>query len=189
MVIMAGPNGAGKSTVAAFLLSNQSINRFVNADIIARGMSLHELENAQIGAGRVMLKELHEAIDRRQNIAFETTLSGRSWRRVITMAKKYGYDITICFVALESAELAKARVAARVHLGGHAIPDETISRRFSRSILLFFSEYQDLADNWYFFDNSNRSAILLASFERGCGLRIYMSERYDYYKKMALRGS
>ena len=49
IVILAGPNGAGKSTVAsALLLEALAVDEFVNADVIARGLSGFEPDRVAI---------------------------------------------------------------------------------------------------------------------------------------------
>jgi predicted ABC-type ATPase len=54
VVILAGPNGAGKSTVAPALLNGAlAVKEFVNADVIASGLSAFDPDSAAIAAGRV----------------------------------------------------------------------------------------------------------------------------------------
>lgn len=183
LVIIAGPNRAGKSTVASFLLGKRSISRFINADTIAQGMSITNID--QISAGKIMLSELHSSIKEKQSIAFETTLAGRTWKRMISTAKKMGYETTICFIGLRSPELACQRVQNRVSLGGHAIPENTIRRRFKRSIYSFISTYKNYCDNWYLFDNSGDSAILVAAREAPESEKIFYREIYEYYKAIS----
>lgn len=181
LVILAGSNGAGKTTIAEFLSSNESIKRFMNADLIASGISIKDHGNREIEAGRVMLRKLHQAIDKGEDVAFETTMSGRSWIKTIDRAHRAGYEVTICYVVLKSPALAKERVVLRVAHGGHSIPPEVVERRYKRSLNLFFSLYSELVDNWYLFDNSADSALLVASKE-GEELSVFNYERYTNYK-------
>ena len=61
VVILAGPNGAGKSTVAPRLLRDAfGVDEFVNADVIARGLSAFDPDRVAMAAGRIMLGRLHE---------------------------------------------------------------------------------------------------------------------------------
>jgi predicted ABC-type ATPase len=77
IVIIAGPNGAGRTTFARdFLLKEAHCPHFVNADFIAAGLSPFAPETAAIRAGKVMLREIEHYAKRRENSAFETTLSG-----------------------------------------------------------------------------------------------------------------
>src|SRR5438445_13264399 len=57
-IIIAGPNGAGKTPFAQeFLPSYAKVVHFVNADLIAGGLSPLRPESATIAAGRLFLKE------------------------------------------------------------------------------------------------------------------------------------
>lgn len=59
VIVIAGPNGAGKSTFAREFLPNEAACPvFVNADLIAAGLSPFAPEKAAIRAGRLMLEEL-----------------------------------------------------------------------------------------------------------------------------------
>ena len=92
IVVLAGPNGAGKSTVAPALLHGAlAVNEFVNADVIAGGLSAFNPESVAIGAGRVMLARLHELANQRASFAFETTLASRSlapWLRQLAASMR-----------------------------------------------------------------------------------------------------
>lgn len=182
LIIIAGPNGAGKSTVAELLLSNRSIETYVNADVIAKGMASSSGDNSDISAGRILLRVVHDALERRSTIAFESTMSGLTWRKLISDAKKIGYEVTICYVAVLSDDIAVERVAKRVLEGGHNIPTQTIRRRYRRSLELGLGEYRKLADYWYFFDNSSDRAKLLVAREKDDAevvLDTILFERYE----------
>ncbi len=59
ILIIAGPNGAGKSTFAREFLPNEAeCPIFVNADLIAAGLSPFQPDQAAIKAARLMLKEI-----------------------------------------------------------------------------------------------------------------------------------
>lgn len=165
LVIIGGPNGAGKTTVVEFLFVNRSIAECVNADVIAKGMAINGEASSDISAGRVLLKVVHGALSSRVSVAFESTMSGISWKKLIKDAQKLGYEVTICFVVVESELISIERVARRVREGGHDIPVETIKRRYGKSMSLGLGEYRYLADYWYFFDNSDSSAKLVAARE------------------------
>ncbi len=58
-IVIAGPNGAGKTTFAReFLPKDARVVHFVNADLIASGLSPLRPEVAAVAAGRLFLKEL-----------------------------------------------------------------------------------------------------------------------------------
>lgn len=110
------------------------IREFVNADAIAAGLSPFNPESVAIEAGRLMLQRIRQLIDNQVDFAIETTLSTKSYTRLIEEAKHKGYEITLLFLWLNSPELAKERVQSRVQKGGHSIPNETIERRYWRGI-------------------------------------------------------
>jgi len=132
LVILAGPNGAGKTTASKLILRDvRGISEFVNADTIASGLSAFAPERVAIEAGRIVLWRIATLIVQRANFAFETTLSSLTFTRAIAQAQSVGYDVERIFLALPSAEIAVARVAQRVSLGGHHIPTDTIPAAFS----------------------------------------------------------
>jgi predicted ABC-type ATPase len=134
VIVIAGPNGAGKSTLAPALLRDTfGILEYVNADTIAEGLSAFAPLDASFDAGRVMLGRLHDLAEVEKDFAFETTLASRTYARWLSELKETsGYRVSVIFLWLRDVELAIARVAARVELGGHSIPEETIRRRFER---------------------------------------------------------
>ncbi len=80
IIIIAGPNGAGKTTFAqSFLPQEAQCQRFINADLIAAGLSPFAPEQAAIKAGRLMLEEIDQSIRKGENFAFETTLAGLAY--------------------------------------------------------------------------------------------------------------
>ena len=80
VIILGGPNGAGKSTAAPKLLVDElKVTEFVNADVIARGLSGFKPELVALRAGRIMLERMHELATLHSNFAFETTLASRTF--------------------------------------------------------------------------------------------------------------
>ena len=119
VVIIAGPNGAGKTTFAReFLPREGGCPRFINADLIAAGLSPFAPERAAVRAGRIMLEEIVRAAAGGSSFAFETTLSGLAYVRRIEQWRRDGYTIKLVFLKLSSVEEALARVAMRVRQGG-----------------------------------------------------------------------
>lgn len=175
VVIIAGPNGAGKSTSAQALLRGPlSVEEFVNADVIARGLSSFQPESVAMEAGRIMLQRLHALSDGRKNFAFETTLASRSFAPWIRELKATGYLFYLVFLWLPAPELSVARVAQRVKVGGHHVPDQTVFRRYRAGILNFFELYRPLTTRWKWYDNSTPGAPkLLASGEGDANERVY----------------
>jgi predicted ABC-type ATPase len=161
-IIIAGPNGAGKTTFAReFLLRETGVIHFVNADLIAGGLSPLRPELAARQAGRLVLMELTRLVKAREDFAFESTLSGRTYLRLVTGWKIAGYQITIIFLSLTSPHLALQRIASRVRQGGHDIPRADVLRRFQRSWDNYHTLYRPLAHDWAVYDNSCDAPTLL----------------------------
>ena len=163
LYIIAGCNGAGKTT-ASFTVLPEMLNceEFVNADEIAKGLSPLNPERSAIEAGRIMLKKIDKLIANKQDFAFETTLSTKSYAKTIEKAKKGGYLITMVFFWLDSAKLAIARVKTRVREGGHNVPEPVIIRRYYAGVKNLFGLYIPLCDYWMIFDKSKLASDLIA---------------------------
>lgn len=161
-IIIAGPNGAGKTTFAReFLPREAAVVHFVNADLIASGLSPLRPELAALAGGRLLLAELDRLARARADFAFETTLSGLIYLQRLKGWKTAGYRIEIIFLRLLSPHLALRRIAARVRQGGHNVPRADVLRRFGRSWNNFNCHYRALADRWEVYDNSQRTPRLL----------------------------
>lgn len=163
VVIIAGPNGAGKTTFAREFLPNEgNCPTFINADLIAAGLSPFNPEAASVRAGRLMLEEIDEMVRQRKSFAFETTLSGRAYLHKIQQWQKLGYHVKLLFLSLPTSDVAVARVAARVSQGGHNIPEEIIRRRFRAGLLNFDTLYKQQVDAWMLYDNSESKPRIVA---------------------------
>jgi predicted ABC-type ATPase len=162
IIIVAGPNGAGKTTFAReFLPQEAGCPVFINADLIAAGLSPFAPERAAIQAGRLMLEVIDQHVAKRDGFAFETTLSGLGYARQIPQWRQMGYRVEIFFLGLPSADMAVERVAQRVRHGGHDVPEATIRRRFEAGKRLFTTVYQPLADQWVLYDNAGNEPIAM----------------------------
>ena len=163
-LIIAGPNGAGKSTVAPALLHEHlGIGEFVNADVIARGLSAFNPEGVARRAGRVMLNRLHELAAQRADFAFETTLASRTFAPWLADLRSTEYVFKLLYVCVPDPALSVARVARRVSAGGHHVPSDIVSRRYYRGLRNYFSLYRPLADLWRVYDNSGTSPARLVA--------------------------
>ncbi len=163
-IIIAGPNGAGKTTFAReFLPKDAGVTHFVNADLLAAGLSPLQPDLAVLAAGRLFLGELDRLAGTGQDFAFESTLSGRTYVSRIKRWKASGYRIEIVFLRLASVPLALRRIAARVKQGGHNVPRADVVRRFLRGWQNFDAAYKPLADAWAVYDNSGDRPQLLAT--------------------------
>jgi predicted ABC-type ATPase len=177
--IIAGPNGAGKTTFARkFLPRYADCKNFVNADLIAQGLSPFSPEAAAFPAGRVMLEEIRRFAERRVDFGFETTLSGTTYLNLMRRLRRQGYAIHIFFLWVPGVELALSRVRDRVLEGGHNVPEPIVRRRYRRSIKNFLSVYRSEVDFWTLFDNSGNVPTIIA-FEKQGKLHIIEGELYE----------
>ena len=165
IIILAGPNGAGKTTFAQEFLPQDDCLNFVNADLIARGLSPFKPETAAIRAGRLMLEEIERHVQRGASFAIETTLSGRAYARRIRDWQRVGYHVELVFLKLQDVDTAIARVAERVAQGGHDIPENVIRRRFEAGWENFENIYRPIVNSWAIYDNTNELPILVESGE------------------------
>ena len=164
IVIIAGPNGAGKTTFASeFLPREAGCPDFINADLIARGLSPFAPEDAAFEAGKVMLSMMAGRVKARRSFAFETTLSGLGYARSIPRWRRAGYHVKMIFLSLPSVELALARIRSRVAQGGHDVPETVVRRRFGRGLRNFEQIYRGLVNAWVLYDNSGPAPNLISS--------------------------
>ena len=152
--IIAGPNGAGKTTFALqYLPRLTNCRHFINADLIAAGLSPLAPERELLAASRLFIKEIENRVQSRQDFAFETTLSGRSYLKLIKRLHLEGWRVELIYLALPTVEMSKLRVAERVAHGGHDIPTQDIERRFPRSLQNLLNEFSLAADRTQCFMN------------------------------------
>ena len=163
IIIIAGPNGAGKTTFAReYLLNEAHCPDFINVDLIAAGLSPFDPARAAIRAGRIMLSEIERRVRKHESFAFETTLSGQLYARMIPGWRNDGYRVRLVFLGLPDPEMAISRVAMRVAQGGHNVSSTIIRRRFVAGIRNFKDIYMDLVDKWEWYDNSSNTPQLIS---------------------------
>lgn len=154
--IIAGPNGAGKTTFALKYLPEVAHCRaFINADLIAAGLSPLAPEQQLMAASRLFLSEVEQHIRVRRDFAFETTLAGRGYLRLIQRLRADGWRVELIYLALPTLEMSMLRVAERIAHGGHSIPRADIERRFPRSLHNLFEMYSSTVDYTRCFLNSS----------------------------------
>ncbi|MGH9452739.1 MAG: zeta toxin family protein [Terriglobia bacterium] len=177
--VIAGSNGAGKTTFAReFLPRYADCKNFVNADLIAQGMSPFSPDAASFRAGRLVLDQIDFFAKRGLDFGFETTLSGKTHLALIRGLKAQRYSVHIFYLWVPSVEAALSRIQGRVSQGGHGIPETVVRRRFSRSIRNFLWDYRPLADSWTLFDNALEEPAVMAFQSRGAA-RIIKPEAYQ----------
>jgi len=164
--LIAGCNGAGKTTFAFEYLSKEvKCLRFLNPDEIARGLSPLAPAAAAFKAARLLLKEVRDSIRARESFGLESTLSGKTYLRLLRQAKRLGFRIQLHYLWLPTPVLALRRIRERVRKGGHNVPAADVRRRFGRSLRHFAKDYAPLADRWALWDNQSSPARLLADSE------------------------
>jgi len=144
------------------------VPEFVNADTIAQGLSAFGADRAAVAAGRIMVGRLKELARRRVSFAFETTLASRSFAPWIADLIESGYEFHLVFLWLSNPEIALARIAQRVRLGGHGVPEDTVRRRYHAGLRNFFRLYQPMTRTWQILDNSGEDAPRVIA--AGCGV-------------------
>jgi predicted ABC-type ATPase len=169
LYVIAGPNGAGKTTFAKeFLPHFAHCEEFVNADLIATGLSPFDPGAVAMQAGRLVVTRIRELVRDKHDFGFETTLSGRAYLRLLKNAKKRGFRLRLFFLWLPDENLAVKRVADRVRQGGHNVPELDIRRRYGRGLINFWTLYRPLIQDWVFFDNSQQiPRVILYGQETG----------------------
>lgn len=177
--IIAGPNGAGKTTFALEYLPQVAGSvRFINADLIAAGLSPLAPERELLAASRIFLREIEQCIAGPEDFAFETTLAGRSYLRLVERLCAAGWRVELIYLALPSVEMSELRVAERVAHGGHDILAADIKRRFSRSLRHLLNDFSHRVDACTCFMNDSANPQLV--FEQHGDNRDVIHD--DYYQ-------
>ena len=162
ILIIAGPNGAGKTTFATeFLPREADCPNFINADLIAAGISPFRPEAGSIQAAKMMLEMMKMYVEKGESSSFETTLSGKNYGKLIPEWQKKGYKIKLFYLKLPDPEFAIARVKQRVKEGGHNVSEDVIRRRFKTGWNNFERLYKNLVDEWALYENAGLQPILL----------------------------
>jgi predicted ABC-type ATPase len=182
LYIIAGCNGAGKTTASFTILPEiLKVKEFVNADSIAAGLSPFNVDSVAFEAGRIMLQRIQQLMEGKEDFAFETTLSTRSYVSFIKQARTNGYKVILLYFWLISPDFAKQRVGKRVRQGGHNIPDEVVERRYYRGISNLLNLYAPIVDNWIVIDNMNAEPNIIARGATKEGEMILNSELWSIF--------
>ncbi len=162
LFIVAGPNGAGKSTyVKRFLPREMKCREFVNADLIAAGLSPFAPDQVAFEAARIMLRRLRDLSERRQDFSFETTLTGFGHTHLLREMKEAGYRIRLDYLWIPNLDITRGRVKQRVKKDGHDIPDEVQQRRFGKGLRLLLEHHRPLVHLWRIHDNTGQDPHLV----------------------------
>ncbi len=168
LFIVAGPNGAGKTSYARdFLPAEMGRCEFVNADLIAAGLSPFAPALAEVEAGRIMVQRLRQLAAEQVDFSFETTLSSYGYVPLLETMRAAGYRIRLDFLWVNDLEITRRRVRSRVAKGGHDIPDDVQQRRFGIGIRLLAEHYRPLIHWWRLYDNTGQRPHLVVEENDG----------------------
>ena len=158
--VIAGPNGAGKTTFALrYLPEITGCSNFINADLIADGLSPLDPARVQLKAGKILFGEIRSNVEKGEDFAFETTLSGRSYARLLKELRSKGWKIILFYLWIPSARFSSARVQQRVEAGGHDIPADAIARRYTRTVSNLLNVFIPLCDEVMCYNNAKTEPI------------------------------
>jgi predicted ABC-type ATPase len=168
LYIIAGPNGVGKTTFADRYLPDEAKQlEFVNADLIARGLSPYDPDSVAIEAGKILLRRVRELIAHHTGFTWETTMSGRTAVSWLRQAREAGFALKAYFLWVRNPETTIRRIRQRVAEGGHSISEDVSRRRFYKTIQNFFAVYRPLMTSWKLLQNELPGPRLLAVEKQG----------------------
>jgi predicted ABC-type ATPase len=163
--VIGDPNGAGKTTFAREFLPSARVVEFLNADLLAAGLSPLQPGAMAVRSARLLLGRWRELVARRRDFAFESTLSGRTYAGMLRAARAAGYEVRLCYLWLPDVGWSLRRVRQRVRKGGHDVPEVDLRRRFFPSLRNFLSLYLPLADETVLFNAAGRPPRLIARWK------------------------
>ena len=163
--VIGGPNGAGKTTFAREFLPGEGIGEFLNADLLAAGLSPLRPAAMAVRAARLLLDRWRELVVARADFAFESTFSGRTYAAMLREARRAGYTVCLCYLWLPDVKFSLRRVRQRVRKGGHDVPEADVRRRFLPSLQNFFTLYLPLADEALLFQGALQPPRLMAKWK------------------------
>ena len=165
--LISGPNGAGKTTFAKEFLPSAHVIEFLNVDLLAAGLSPLQPRAMAVRSARMILSRWRELLAMRHDFAFESTISGRTYAKMLAEAKAAGYRIRLAYLWLPHVRISLRRVKQRVLTGGHDVPVRDVRRRFTPSLINFFRKYLPLADETLLFDAASHPPRLIARWAEG----------------------
>ena len=131
--LLVGGNGAGKTTFYERFLRPKGLP-FINADLIAKEVFPEDPETNSLKAAKLAEIIRMEKIREGVSFCFETVFSHPSKIDFIATAITFGYRTHLIWIHVDHRNLNVARVAQRVHEGGHNVPIEKIHSRIPRTI-------------------------------------------------------
>jgi predicted ABC-type ATPase len=181
--LFGGPHGAGKTTLALKILPELSCREFVDADLIAQGLSPLQPEKVVFEASGMWIRRLRELAESNISFGTEHTLSKGSLVPLIKECKAHGYTFNLIYVWLPNAEIAAARVAIRLAELGRDVDKaevlEYVRPSYEAGQRRFREMFLPLADWWECLDNSGESAIPVAQGHQNHTLNVYDAARWN----------
>lgn len=162
LIVVAGPNGSGKTTFATTYQAETG-GILLSTDLIADDLRRAGTPVSEFNAGRRFFAKLNRLLEDGQNLIVESTVAGRGLTKHIDRARALGYQTSIVFIFLESADMCVARVEERVRKGGHRVAEEDIRRRYPLSIKHFWDLHRLAFQRWYLFYNSGSQFAAVAA--------------------------
>lgn len=165
--LLAGPNGAGKSTFVNRVLQPATHLPFINADLIAAEQWPQEEVEHGYDASRAAASERQRLLHSQASFITETVFSHPSKVALVDQADALGYLVHL-HVILVPVDLSVARVAERVHQGGHDVPEVKIRARYDQ-LWPFVAQARTIANRADFYDNSRAATPfrVVAAYARG----------------------
>ena len=168
MIMLAGPNGAGKSTIYEHIVRPKFNAPFINADIIQKEALSDQSVEAAYQAAKIAEERRQYFLKYKLSFASESTFSHPSKLQFIDDAVKADFRVVMYHVNVRTPELSVARVAMRVELGGHDVPENKIRGRYARN-QAFIKQAVLRASVGFVYDNSrlNQLPQLCLVFKQG----------------------
>lgn len=164
--IFGGINGAGKSTLYYdLLLRGESFGARINTDEFVSSFGNWKNPKEQFKAAKIALKLRQTCIKKKSDFNQETTLCGKSIVNLFAELKAHRFAISLYYIGVDTPQIAKDRVKARVAKGGHDIDNALIDKRFDETLqnLLKVAKF---CDKIVLFDNSGSEKELIFKYNK-----------------------
>ncbi|WPO80045.1 hypothetical protein [Flavobacterium sp. KACC 22761] len=122
-----------------------------------------------------------------KSFCFETVMSHVSKLNDIEEANSLGYTTYLYFVCIDDPEINISRVENRVQKGGHAVDNQIIKNRYSRTLNNLFPAIE-ISNKAYLFDNSGDKLTLIAEIYDAKALKLHINEEDfpNWFKEFVL---